>query len=189
MSVPTFEPHAIIVGETLAWSKSLLDYKASDGWALTYNFRGAGAGFDVAATADGDSFQIIVAATTTGTMAQGVYYWQAWVTRGSEKYLVAEGQAPVRHSLASIATSDVVDDRSQIKKILDAIDALIAGRLIDDVDQYMIGTRQLKHIPVEQLISLRTKYAQLYAQERRRDALKDGAPYFKNIYTRFQRPQ
>jgi hypothetical protein len=188
MSVTTYEPRVIVIGETLIWEKELADYLPSDGWALSYSFRGAGPGFDQAATYEDDIFQITVAATVTVNLLAGAYYWQALVTKGSEKHLVDEGEVKVKAGLAAVASNTAVDNRSPVKKILDAIDALIVGRVPQDVHMYMIGNRQLQHIPVEQLINLRKHYARLYSQELRRQKIKKGGSYLQSIHVRFDIP-
>jgi hypothetical protein len=188
-NIQTFEPSTITAGETLQWTKELEDYPASEGWALKYYFRGVGAGFDVTATADGDAFSIIVSATTTATMTPGLYYWQSEVSLSGEKRIVDSGQVEVKAGLAAIATSATYDGRSNAKKILDAIDAMIAAKATKDQQEYTIGNRMLKRIPIPDLIALRTRYAQIYAREQRGEKLKQGAPFFKNVYTRFTRPR
>jgi hypothetical protein len=185
--IPTFEPREITIGETLQWTKDLEDHPASD-WALTYYFRGAGTGFDATATADGDTHSISVPATATANLVSGVYYWQAWVVHGSEKHQVDSGQATVKQGFLTVTTATIVDQRSKAKKILDAIDDLIAGRAVKDVQQYMIGNRQLMHIPAEQLLSWRKHYAELYAKEQRRARAKKGHPFFSSINVRFDKP-
>jgi hypothetical protein len=185
--VPTFEPREIAIGETLEWTKDLEDYPASL-WTLTYYFRGAGPGFDAVATADGDAHAITVPASTTANLVAGAYYWQAWAVSGSEKHMVDSGQATVKQGFNTVTTSTTVDRRSKVKKILDAIDDLIAGRAVKDVQQYMIGNRQLMHIPAEQLLSWRRYYAQLYANEQRRAKAKKGRPFFSNINVEFTKP-
>ncbi|MCA1567245.1 MAG: hypothetical protein LC803_16655 [Acidobacteria bacterium] len=183
-NIPTYEPESFVAGESLKWTKKLADYNPADGWALTTHFRGVTAdGFDAAGVADGNQFLIAVPAATTAPLAAGTYYWQTWVEKDGEKYMIDSGQTEVRPGLAGL--EGTYDGRSQVKKILDAIDATIEGRATTDQHMYMIGNRQLMRIPVEQLLSVRTKYAQLYARELRAASLKEGAPFLKNIYTRF----
>jgi hypothetical protein len=188
-TIPTFEPTEIIAGETLNWTKSLLDYPASEGWTLKYYFRGAGAGFDVTATADGDDFSITVSATATATMAAGVYYWQAEVSLSGEKHIVDSGQATVKASLASVTSSATFDGRSRAQKILDAIDAMLEGKASLDQQEYMIGNRSLKRIPIPDLIALRTHYAQLVGRERRAEKIRQGASFLKTVHVRFRQPR
>jgi hypothetical protein len=182
-------PTILTPGESLTWEKSFADYPASDGWELVYYFRGAGAGFDVAATADGDTFELAVAAEDTEELIAGRYYYQAFVELETERLLVDEGEIMVRASLSEIQSADTFDGRSQVKIILDAVDALIAGKATLDQQEYSIGTRQLKRYPLPDLIALRDKYAKLYAAELRAERLKNGGSLIRNHKVRFRNPK
>ena len=52
-TVPTKEPLTIRAGDTIEWTKSIDDYKASDGWTLSYSFRGTGGTIDITNSAEG----------------------------------------------------------------------------------------------------------------------------------------
>ena len=52
-TIPTKEPLTIRAGDTIEWTKSIDDYKASDGWTLSYSFRGTGGTIDITSTAEG----------------------------------------------------------------------------------------------------------------------------------------
>lgn len=191
--LPTYEPREIATGETPRWTKSLNDYPASEGWALTYYFRGAGEGFDVTAVADGDDFTISVPAASTTAMTPGTYYWQAWVSKDGEKYQVGEGAVAVKQGFAAVDAETIVDNRSQAKKILDAIDATLEGRATTDQQQYQIsgggGFRMLMKIPVGELTGLRKYYAGIYAREQRRARVRRGGTLFSTIKVRFDTPK
>jgi hypothetical protein len=188
--IPTFEPTEIVTGETLKWTKSLEDYPASEGYTLKYYVRGAGAGFDVTATADGDDFSVTVSATTTAGLAAGDYYWQAEVSLSGEKFIVDSGEVQVKAGLGTTLTSATDDARSNAKKIIDAIDAYFAGgQAAKAVSEYTIGNRQMRFISDTEKIKLRESYAQIYAREQRAKALGQGASYLKTIHVRFREPR
>ncbi len=184
--LPFIEPEQLVAGETGQWKRRWPDFSAAAGWALNYYFRGPGAALDVTAAANGADFVVTVTSTQSAGLTAGVYFWQAWVVLGSVKHLVGEGQITIKQGFA--ATADPFDGRSPVKKILDAIDALVLGKATLDQQEYTIGTRSLKRIPVAELLALRTQYAQLYAREQRAARLRAGGPFFKNIYTRFTDP-
>lgn len=189
MSEPnSFEPTEITIGETLEWIKNLSNYLPADGWTLTYYFRGAGKGFDAVATEENGSFLINVAATVTAEMSAGVYYWQAFVSKDDDKFLVDSGEVKAKAGFLSVDPTMTVDNRSNNKKILDAIDAMIEGKASRDQQEYVIGQRQLKRIPIPDLIALQTLYAKRYSQEKRAEKLKQGAPFAKTIHVRFKNP-
>lgn len=181
--IKTYEPGEFVAGSTVKFTKSLPDYPATE-WALTFHLRGP-ASLDVTATAAGCDHEVTMAATES-VLEPGRYYWQTWVAKGGERFMVGSGELQVKPGLNQRIES--FDGRGPVKRVLDAIDATIEGRATSDQHMYMIGNRQLMHIPIEGLLSLRTRYAQLYARELRAARLKDGAPFFKNIHTRFTRP-
>jgi hypothetical protein len=181
-------PKEFTVGESLEWKKSFFDYPASE-WTLTYYFRGAGPGFNAVATADGDGFFITVAKTVTASCSAGIYYFQAFVEKGSEKFLIDEGEVKVIASLVAVATTTTLDNRSQIKITLDNIDAMIAGKATLDQQEYTIGDRQLKRYPIPDLLEMRKEYARLYEQEKRTEAKKKGGGVFKNYKVKFRNPR
>lgn len=183
------EPREFTAGETVTWSKSLEDYSAADGWALDYYFRGAGS-FDVSAEAQADgSFLAIIGADTEAQ--PGTYYFQGWVTKGGEKHVVARGECKVLTGLSGDV--DAYDGRSNAKKIVDAIDAMIAGKASLDQQEYTIGegdsTRALKRIPIPELIKLRETYARMVARERRRERTRRGGTLMQDMKVRFNRPR
>lgn len=187
-TIPDLEPTEITVGETLEWTKDLSDFPASE-FTLTYYFRGAGPGFNAVATADGDVHSITVPTTDTDDLVEGLYFWQAWATKGAEKHMVASGQVRIKKDFTSVSTGTVVDKRSKLKKIVEAIDDLVLGKASLDQQEYTIGNRSLRRIPIPELVELRKTYAGLYAQEVRRERRRSGKGYLRNINTKFEAPQ
>ena len=47
------EPTQIRAGDTIKWKQSIDDYRASDGWTLSYSFRGTGGTIDITSTTEG----------------------------------------------------------------------------------------------------------------------------------------
>lgn len=187
--VPTKEPREFTAGETVVWSKSFDGYSATDGWALDYYFRGAGQ-FDVSTEAQGDgSFLARIDADTQAPT--GTYYFQGWVSKGDEKHVVARGGCTVLPGLAGDV--EAYDGRSNAKKTLDAIDAMLAGKATLDQQQYIIagggGYRMLNRIQPSELIKLRETFARIVARERRTARVRRGGPLFTDVKTRFQKPR
>jgi len=165
----TYEPSEFTIGETLAWSKSFANYSAADGWLLTYYFRGPST-FDVVATANGTEFDVDVAATVTAAKQAGLYFWQAWLSKGTDKVRVATGRT---NAVAGLPTATAgFDGRSDAEKLLAAIDALLEGKATVDQQEYTIGAggsqQQLRKIPIPDLLELRKHYAAIVAGERRK---------------------
>lgn len=189
MTLPETVPAKFIAGETLKWRKSLPDYPATE-WTLTYQFRSANGGatgqIDATATADGTGFVVIVPAATTAELMAGVYYFRAFVAKAGEVFAADQGQTQCE---AAFYDGAAFDGRSQARRILEAIDAMIEGTASINQKRYQINNRELERYELTELIALRTKYAQLIAREQQAERLKAGKGYFRTVHTRFTRLQ
>lgn len=106
-TVPSSEPTTIVAGDTIAWTKSLDDFKATDGWSLSYAFRyqnGAGL-VDVTASTVGADFSSLIAATESAKMKPGIWLWAAYATKAAERYQVGTGSTTVSPNLAKLDSS------------------------------------------------------------------------------------
>lgn len=182
-----YEPTEITPGETLEWSKAFADYSPAEGWALTYYFRNAsGTGFDAAATAGVNSWEVSVAVPANA--AAGRIDWEAWVKKGSDERLADKGTATVKPSLKALAADAVFDGRTQAERDLDAVRAALVPATSAGVQEYEIGgvgtNRRIRYFGKDELLALETTLAQRVNAERRAAAHRKGAPYFKTIYQR-----
>lgn len=142
---PTTEPVFIQAGDTVAWSRELPDYPAS-AWTLKYRLINAVARIDITATADGDTHQISVSASTSAAWTAGEYTWQAYVEGGtSERYTVGNGRLTIKPDLA--AKSTAFEARSTARKALDDTRAALATWIASSgqVQEYSIAGRTMKY--------------------------------------------
>lgn len=185
----TAAPSRFTAGESLSWKKSFSDYLAGDGWTLTYYFRGPGKGFDAEASADANAFIVTVPASDTAVCVPGDYAYQGVVTKDSESIVVDRGSVTVLPGLASTPVTESFDGRSQAQRILDAIDATLEGKATADQLEYTIGNRQLKRYSMAELLQVRDRYASIVAREKTDEGVRNGRPFFRNVYTRFEPPR
>ncbi|MEN9417396.1 MAG: hypothetical protein RI988_1016 [Pseudomonadota bacterium] len=179
--IPTIEPTTVNAGDTLSWRRTLDDYPASAGWVLGYVLINGAAKISFSSSASGDDHLVNVPAATSTNWTAGSYDWRARVTKGAEVYTVAEGRITVRPSFAA-ATQDA---RSHARKTLEAIEAVIEGRASSEVTYYMIGGRQLRYIPVPELMQLRDRYRAEVAREDAAIAVAAGLPDRRRVFVRF----
>lgn len=182
-----YEPTDITPGETLEWEKALADYSPADGWELTYYFRNSsGTGFDATGTPDGSAWKVSVA--VPANVSGGRIDWEAWVKKGSEERRADKGTATVTPSLKATAANAAFDGRTQAERDLDAVRAALVPTSAAGVAEYEIngvgGGRRLKYFSKADLLALETSLAQRVNQERRAAQIRQGAPYFKNIFSR-----
>lgn len=176
----TTEPSAVYAGDTIAWTKSLPDYPASQ-WTLTYALMRAGVAYTVTATANGDLHEVSVPASTSDDWTPGEYTWMATVTSGATRHTVESGAITIRANPQGASH----DARSQVKRMLDAINALIEGRATSDVSSYSIGGRSLTKLSISELLTWKSKYEQWYAAEVAQNRLARGLVTGRKILTRF----
>jgi hypothetical protein len=186
VTTPTTEPTELRAGDLWEWRREDLtsDYPASS-WTLTYRFKNAAGGFEVVAVADGDAFESSVAAATSAAIAAGVYAWQARVTKLTESYTVDTGETKVLPDLFAGTASAASDQRTHARTTLEAIEAVIEGRATTDQQEYTIGTRSLKRIPIAELLSFRDRYRMAVAREDQANGVPNN--FGRDRYVRFAR--
>lgn len=149
--IPTTEPDRLYAGDTVKWTKTISDYPSSDGWTLKYSFRGPSALPDQTASASGSGYAIVIAALDTASLVAGTYDWTARVSKAGETYTVARGVFTV--VLVAGATEQLHEE-----KVVEALKAVLEGRITADVQQYAINGRQVTKIPIEKIPGLIAKY-------------------------------
>lgn len=156
-TTPTTEPQKLTQGEIVTWTRTETDFPASDGWALTYYFRGtvAGQAFEVAGSGVGAVHTFTTAAATTASRPAGVYLWQLKAVKTGGARTVASGVLKLEADFSAV--NGALDTRSQIQKDLDAVQAAIRERIDTgrSVSEYEVSvgdsTRKLKYFTLVDL--------------------------------------
>lgn len=185
--IPTTEPSALTAGDTLKFTKSLPDYLPADSWVLTYALVKTGVQIEITATDNGDSTHLVnVAASSTLGYTAGDYQWQAYVTKGTERYSVGKGKLTIKPNFA--AEDSGYDGRSHSQKMLDAIEARLEGRATDnqlDMISSALNGRSVTRETTAELIKLKSYYKIEVQKEKNRDNLNNGVDVGGRILTRF----
>lgn len=178
-------PTRFAAGDTLRWSFASSDFPASAGWVLSYRLVGTGVALAIAATADGDAF--IAEATATATAALSIAApgvpcsLVGYVTKGAERFQVYGQPCYVLPNPAT-ATGDL---RGHAAVTLEAIEALLAGRATKDQESYKIADRELRRIPIPELLRLRDYYKAEAARDASAAAIASGNRPPSRVVTRF----
>lgn len=168
----TKEPTALVVGDSAAWTKSLSSYLPADGWVLTYGLVNAKVKYSIAATDNGDGSHLATLPTSvTSLWLPGICAWQAVVTKAAERYTVASGQITVG---ASYSNGETVDERTHVRRTLEALEAVLEGRATSDQLGYSIGGRSITKMSPEQLLQWRDKYKAELAAEIKSEQIASG---------------
>lgn len=178
--IPNTEPASVNAGDTVKWSRAFVDYSAADGWTLTYTFVNAGNRFQATATPSGGAFLVNVGATTTADWVAGAYDWRAQVSNGTEIYTVDAGRMTVLPAFGA-----AVDARTQARRSLEAVEAVLEGRASSSVQEYQIAGRQLRHMSIPDLLTLRDRLRADVAAEDAAAGLAAGLPARGRIQVRF----
>jgi hypothetical protein len=181
--IPTVEPVEVTAGDLVTWKRSLPDYPAGDGWALSYALTKSSVRIQVSSTASGNDHLVSVAAATTANWAAGSYTIQGYVTLSSERYQVFSGNIGILTNLA--AQSSGYDGRSHAKKVLDAIETVLESRAGKDVQTWSGLEQSFSLIPTAELLTMRDKYRVEYQAEQAASNIARGLGNKRNVFVRF----
>lgn len=171
VTLPTAPPSAAVAGDTWTWTDTSSDYPASEGWVLAYRI----AGPDVVTwssgyvAASGDTSTVTIPAATTASLRAGSYRVVATYTLSGARYSVECARLTVTANPDTLAAGDTV---SWAETTLAAIESFLGGHLEGGVQSYMVGQRQLQHIALGELITMRNNLrAEVAAQRRGRTGI------------------
>lgn len=182
--IPTNEPEQFRAGDTVQWKKSLDLYKADESWSITYSMRGVSGVIDITGTADGSDHLISISAATSSAYTAGIYDVVGYVEKDSERHTIFSSRIEVLPDIAAAGSS--YDGRTHVARTLANIEATIESRASKEILESMIEGVQIKRIPHEDLLKLRSKYLQWYQQEQAAERIKLGKGSGRRILTRFE---
>lgn len=154
-------PSDLLAGDSLVFTASFPEYPQSEGWTLSYAFRGLGTLDTTAAevvAGDNGSWTITIPGARTAPLDAGTYRWFA-IQTGSGAYAgrrdtIEQGRINITQDPTGAEAGDL---RAQCEKDLDAVRAARSGRITDDLQSYMIGGRQVILIPIRDLLILESQ--------------------------------
>lgn len=155
-----FIPNTIQAGVNFTASATLPAY--ADGWDVLLYLRGPSA-VDMTATQDGNVFTFSASAAVTSAWQPGEYAYSIRATNGGDVVELASCRVTVLPDL--VAAGEGHDARSEYRKALEAIEAVLAKRASLDQERYRINNRELYRTPIADLLKLRAFYAQKVAEE------------------------
>ena len=165
----TAVPASFVQGDTVTWTKSYSDYPASGGWALTYAFVLDGDQQTADGVADGDEFDVTIAATASANFEVGTYHYQGYVTKSGERHTVDEGYVDVQPNFATAAAG--YDDRSHIEKVVAALRAAIEGNASQAQSSMSVstgaGSVSIGRMNLEEQVKALRKYEGFLEREKR----------------------
>jgi hypothetical protein len=184
-TIPNVEPATIVAGDSVAWTKSVTDYPATDGWTLNYSLQRLGstaAPIAIVADPDGANYSVAVDADDTETWAPANYIWTAFVDDGAtERHRVATGTVTILANPAAALGS------THASRTLALIDLAIEGRVPRGLTEFSIQGQQITKIAITDLVKLRSVYADWVRNEVAQDRINRGLSNPRNSFARFTR--
>lgn len=184
-----------IAGDTLDFQVSVPDYPSSAGWTLKYRLTPrfttptqAPITLTAIANADG-TYQVQESPANTQNWVAGFYTWSRWVEKvGARQTLTERGQLEVRPNPA--ASAQGLDTRSVARKMLDAVEAMLANRSTQtqrELVSYTIGSRGQTFDPNDRasLVKELSFWKWQVANEDAREKIAAGLPNPRRIGIRF----
>ena len=153
------------------------DSVSSDTFTLTWyaRFNAANEAVNVVGTVQSGGWRVTVAAASTATFDAGVWTWQAVATSGVLTHTAGRGQFTVKATAAYTGSPTAFDDRSRaeidLSHVETAIRTLAQGGM---VQEYSIGSRNLKRFRMAELLQLRDELRNEIAMERKRERIRQG---------------
>jgi hypothetical protein len=172
-------PNSITAGTTFKRTVTLTAFPAPD-WQLSVVLRGPIA-INLTAVADGAAHYFDIPATVTATWPPGAYWFSIRAAQGADLVEVEAGQVEVKPDLAGMSAG--YDGRDHLRRVLEAIEAVIEKRATIDQDRYTINNRELWRTPIPELMALRDRYR---SELRRAEALKSGRLFNQAVRVRFR---
>ncbi|MEO0797347.1 MAG: hypothetical protein AAFX93_19520 [Verrucomicrobiota bacterium] len=171
------EPSVIYAKTSIFWKRTIdavyidgvlvASALAGEGYTAVYEMRNESGLIVINTGGSGRVYAVSESSVTTEAYAGGEYTWQLFLVNGDDRWLIDEGTMKI---VGYSATGQ--DNRSQVKRILDAINATIEGRASRADMEYSIqtgsGSRSIKHASMEELIKARSHFSALYHAEQAR---------------------
>lgn len=150
------EPLSLAAGDSAQWERSIPEFPPSAGWTLRYYLAlPSVAPVVVEAIPDTatETYRVDLTAATTAAWTPGPYRWKALVSKAGERHQIGEGVLQVQPD-----PTQAHDPRSHDERALDAITAVLEGRLGESIAEYTVGGTPVKHMDHSTLLRLQGFY-------------------------------
>lgn len=181
-------PASIYAGDTVKFNiPATTDYSSTTSWVGTFTLKHdtGNDAISVTGVADGSGgWDFTLTATQTAGFHVETHWWQLYVTKAAERYTLSQGSLQV---FANIPTAgNTYNGRSQAQIDLEAVQAEMRARISGGgVQEYTIGNRSLKKVPMADLIALESKLKADVARDLRADRIAKGLNSGRAVYVRF----
>jgi hypothetical protein len=185
MGVPT----SIYAGDTVKFNiPATPDYASNQSWVGTFVLKhdSGNDALSITGVADGSGgWNFTLSTAQTAALTRDPHWFQLYVAKAGERFTLEQGSLTIIGNIG--AAGNHYDGRSQAQIDLEAVQAEMRGRLNggNGAQEYTIGNRSLKKIPMADLISLESKLKADVAREKRAERIAKGLDSGRAVYVRF----
>ena len=180
----TNEPTSFRAGLNVSWEKAdFSDHLYADGFTTAiYTISGQNGSATITGTYSGGTWTFTLTAAQN-TLAAGTYTLFGYISDGTNKYEIYSGTLQVQQSLVTAAQTDA---RSHVKKVLDAIEAVIERRATKEQESTQLPNGvAISLLGPNDLVKWHENYSYKYQQEKDTERVRNGGSRRK-ILVQFQ---
>lgn len=170
-------PRLFTVNDTVSWTESWADYPATL-FTLTLTLVSTSGKKSITATADGDDHAFTLDASG---LSAGRYDYQLVATGDGYRQVIDRSYVTVQPDLGD---ADTFDGRSHVKKVLDALEAVLENRASKSQLVNKFDGVDIQYMDHEQISKLRDKYKEKYfaeqVQQGKKQLLQPIRPRFRS---------
>lgn len=177
-TVPTIwrEPIELAAGDTLAFTRNLSDYPASQGWSLDYELRGQSQAISFQSVANVDAHQVTVTAATTATWLAGDYILRGFAINSGtgERHQIYYGDFQLWSNAQTEAGN--VPKQTFAQQMIAQIETVLLAKAGDDLAASQIGESRFQYLTPAELRTEHGYWKEVRRMEIARDRAKMGLP-------------
>ena len=168
-TIPTGEPTQARAGDTWRFTLTDTEFPSSEGWSLSYAINGASKlAWDASwVSSTTNTHTVTIPASATADLLPGVYeitrLWTGSSGTAGQVFSVTLSNLTI---LANPTTAGAGDRQSWEEKTLAVVEAVLAGRVTDDIAMYQIQGRTISKLPLTELLTLRSQLSAALAFKR-----------------------
>lgn len=175
------EQHKSYCGDSISWQSDYTDYPSTT-WSLTAYLNGP-RNLAVSGSASGTGYEIFVTAAQTAALPPGTYTITEVVTSGASRATVSTITVELLQDPATLPAG--YDNRSHVKKVFDAIKAVIENRATQAEEKITIAGRSLDRTPMKDLIVLYKQYESMVKAEEAAENISNNMGSGNSVYVRW----
>ena len=172
------EPTEITAGDNLAFTRTLPDYPASQGWILKYVLRGGADPITFTSTPSGDDHVIAVDAATTALWLPADYEAVGFAENGAQRTAFYISHLTV---LVNAEVKDPAELLTHAQKMIASLEGQLEKMAQDDIIDSSVEGTQIRREARKEIFQLRAKYKREREAEVARDNARNGRPTGRRI--------